>query len=290
MTALTLTETQRGDFQMHVAGCADLKKGARWSARSGREPVTYTGTDLLDAIRTADTDMADWFGMAPYLPEAERYERAWSTAVVEWAPCLAKAIKAAHITFDKETDEPTITTTTPAPRKTRTTPTTDTKETTQMTDTTTLASGHFIDGGQEYKYCPGTPAAPGTAPVQKHSAPITQFNSNKAHADGLARMCKTCRPVYVGYLNATADQRPAAGTPKAKATPAAKTPKAPKATAAPKTPRKGTKAAAAEAARAAVRKDAAKKAAAPRTRKPKAIMPEDPEAASLPGAAVAAAD
>lgn len=104
MFELTLIKTARGDMQMHVAGCSDIKRSHR--GYSDEKPATYSGDDLLSAIVTADTDMADWFGQQPYVPNPD--DQPWTTSHVEWAPCFAKAVKAAKIVFDTTTHRPMV--------------------------------------------------------------------------------------------------------------------------------------------------------------------------------------
>lgn len=86
----------RGDFQMHLGGCRDIKRSHSYDAM-GNTPQTYTGATLLDAIVAADTDMADWFGQKAYDPAPG--ESPWHVAGVDWAPCFTEAVKAAGIEF-----------------------------------------------------------------------------------------------------------------------------------------------------------------------------------------------
>lgn len=127
-----------------------------------------------------------------------------------------------------------------------------------------LPKGHIIENGVELKKCPGTPHTPDH---QTHYAPLSDFGTNKAHKDGLTRVCKPGWAAYTKALKALAPAtEKAPKAPKAEganpdgysldATPKAKAPKAPTA-----------KQKAAEAARNQVRREGkaprAKKATAP---------------------------
>ncbi|MCU0505707.1 MAG: hypothetical protein MUE82_08040 [Chloroflexi bacterium] len=96
-TSITLIRDRRGDFQMHLTGCSDIRRSHDYAYES-TGPAVYAGESLLDAIVVADTDMASWFCRQPYDGRDEEIgEHCWSTEGVDWAPCFADAVKAAGI-------------------------------------------------------------------------------------------------------------------------------------------------------------------------------------------------
>lgn len=96
MTALTLIRNRRGDFETHVAGCSEIKRNADNDFHS----PTYSGEDLAGAIRSADADMAAWFCEEPYTESAAE-NGCWTVSQTKIAPCLAKALRAAHLTVTR---------------------------------------------------------------------------------------------------------------------------------------------------------------------------------------------
>lgn len=106
-TTITLVRNEMGDDEMHIGGCGDIaRKSSRHAARAGEKHETnYTADTLLEAIVVADQDMAAWFCEEAY-SESSRENGCWSTTLVKWGPCFAKAVKAAKITFENTTGRP----------------------------------------------------------------------------------------------------------------------------------------------------------------------------------------
>lgn len=102
---ITLVRNERGDDEMHLAGCADVAKTHKRS-RDGYKQ-TYKGETLVDAIVEADTDMADWFCETPY-SEGARDNGCWTTKTQKWAPCFASMVKALKVQFDATTGRPFV--------------------------------------------------------------------------------------------------------------------------------------------------------------------------------------
>ncbi len=94
-TGVTVITTHRGDFVAHLAGCRDIKRSHDYG--TGNVPGTYEAASLLDAIKSADTDMADWFCQTVYDPAP--VESPWHIGGIEWAPCFTDAVNEAGIVF-----------------------------------------------------------------------------------------------------------------------------------------------------------------------------------------------
>lgn len=104
MVTITLIRTHKGNGQeLHVGGCADIKKSHDFYQYG--KPVDYSGETLLEAIKSADQDMAWWFGEEAYT-QSSRDNGCWTTLTSDHAPCYRALVKAAKITFDPETGEP----------------------------------------------------------------------------------------------------------------------------------------------------------------------------------------
>lgn len=97
MTSITFVRDQRGDDEVHITGCADLKRGSKFQPGIGWG--TFKGETLLDAIVAADTDMAEAFGEEPYSDPATQGSQPWSTEIIRHAPCFVKELAAEGITF-----------------------------------------------------------------------------------------------------------------------------------------------------------------------------------------------
>lgn len=102
-TSLTLLTNERGDYELHVTGCGDIKRASR---RYPERNATYEGDDLLAALIEVDTDAANWFCEAPYTQES-RDGGCWAVRNgIDPSPCVTKLIAVAGITFENGTGRP----------------------------------------------------------------------------------------------------------------------------------------------------------------------------------------
>lgn len=118
--AIEVVKDQRGDFQVHVAGCADVAKQVKANPDNDGKPDHYEGETIVEALVALDTESASWFGVDdPYSEQA--YEQGcWSHQNMNIAPCLRSQMR--HVTYET-TDEndprgghvPPIAATSPSP-------------------------------------------------------------------------------------------------------------------------------------------------------------------------------
>lgn len=103
--SIEIITDRRGEFAVHMNGCRDIKRSSmdRHSGAIGGGGEIYESIDLVAAIRLADQAFAEMFCRNAYDGKDDEIgESLWNVAVIEWAPCFAKAVKAERLTFGEQ--------------------------------------------------------------------------------------------------------------------------------------------------------------------------------------------